>query len=345
MNATGRPLHAVIVGAGLMGRWHADAAARAGARVSAVVDSDPARAAALARRHPGAMPFPDLESAARQGPASVTHICTPLETHASLAARAITLGLHVVVEKPLAPDAPATRELLGAAERAGVLLVPTHQFLFQPGVLRLLGSLERLGTVRHLDAVACSAGAEGQGDAARDRIAGEILPHPLALFARLAASPLAEAKWQVQHPAPGEFRASTTLGAATASILVSMGGRPTANTLRITGERSTAHLDLFHGFVVFEDGAVSRARKVVHPFALSARTLWAAGSNLTGRALRGENAYPGLRELVRRFYAAASSRGAAPISAPETLGVAVARDAIVGLIARAQTGGGRLAAP
>ena len=41
----------VVVGAGLMGGWHADAAVRSGGRVGAVVDRDLARAQSLAARY------------------------------------------------------------------------------------------------------------------------------------------------------------------------------------------------------------------------------------------------------------------------------------------------------
>lgn len=311
-----------------MGRWHADAAAHAGGRVVAVVDPDVTRARALAARYSGAVVAPDLDAALSATP-TVAHICTPLATHQALALRAIERGLDVVVEKPLAPDAATVRALLDAATARGALLIPTHQFLFQPGVVRALAELPAMGPLRHVESVACTAGAEGGDAAARDALLGEILPHPLALLARLLPEPLPRVAWHVEHPAPGELRATGQSGAAGISVLISTGGRPPRNELRLIAERGTAHVDLFHGFAVLETGQASRLRKIARPFALASRTLLAAGANLAGRAARAEPAYPGLRELVRRFYTAVKHRGPPPITPGEALDVALARDRIL----------------
>lgn len=318
-----------VVGAGLMGGWHADAVARAGFRVAAVCDPDERRAAALAARHPGALVFTDPGAALTREVADAVHLCTPLPTHAPLAARAMDAGLHTLVEKPLAVGAAATGELLAHAARQGVLLCPVHQYVFQPGALAAPAALAAIGRLLHVDATACSAGAEGGDDAHRDAIAASVLPHALSLLARLAPAVLAGATWRVLRPRAGELRADGVGDGVTVSLMVSMAGRPTTNTLRLIGERGTVHLDLFHGFAVRERGEVSRRRKIVHPFLLAGGTLAAAAANLAGRAARREPAYPGLRELVRRFHEAARDGGPAPIPPEETMQVARAWDAIL----------------
>ena len=120
-----------------MGRWHAAAAAHAGAKVVAVVDPDGARAAVLAHRHPGAAVFTDLGHALVVVGPGVVHLCTPLATHAPLALDALAAGHHVLVEKPLVDDLATADVLLRAAESARRLVCPVHQFLFQPGALRV----------------------------------------------------------------------------------------------------------------------------------------------------------------------------------------------------------------
>jgi predicted dehydrogenase len=238
----------------------------------------------------------------------------------------------VLVEKPLAPTATATAKLLDLAAARGRLLCPVHQFLFQPGVLGAQSALPAIGPLLHAEVVSCSAGADGCPDGERDRVAAEILPHPLALLARVLPAPLAAADWHLDHPAAGELRATGSLGGCSFTILVSMRGRPTTNVLRLIGERGTVHVDLFHGFHVVEAGAVSRARKIAHPFLLSGATLRAATRNLLSRAARREVAYPGLRELTRRFYNAVRRGAEPPISPRETLDVATARDALLDMM-------------
>ncbi|MDQ6888400.1 MAG: Gfo/Idh/MocA family oxidoreductase [Gemmatimonadota bacterium] len=322
------PLRVAVIGAGLMGRWHADAAVRNGARIVAIADPDPSRAAVLARRY-GAAGRDGLPAILREGAPDVVHLCTPLGTHQALAAAALRAGAHVLVEKPLSHDAASTRELLDLAQRQRRILCPVHQFLFQSGVLRAGRVTGDIAPLLHIDATICSAGGAGLPQEERDRIAVDILPHPLSLVTRFLGTPLAAVRWVVSRPRGGELRLAGGGGESTVSILVSMGGRPTANEMRIIGERGTIHLDLFHGFAVIERGGTSRARKIARPFSLAASSLGAASWNLSRRLLRREAAYPGLLELVRRLYGAVRAGEDSPISVHETLDVAAARDAVL----------------
>lgn len=318
---------AAIVGAGLMGRWHADAIRHIGGEVYVIADPDSQKRERLRRRHPKAKVTADLASIAADHLADVVHICTPPETHESLTRQALEAGLHALVEKPVSETGEATLNLLRLAESRGLLLCPVHQYLFQTGVLRLQKALQKIGPLHHLDTMICSAGAELSSVNA-DRVAAEILPGSLALIARLLLKPIGSANWEVQHPTAGELRSSTSVGGVCVSVLISMSGRPTTNALRFIGERGTAHVDLFHGFSIIEQGPVSRARKIAHPFAHAGTMIYAATTNLLSRAIRFEPAYPGLRELIRRFYHAIRTGGTSPISVAETLDIALARDRI-----------------
>lgn len=276
MSDAGR-IQTAIVGAGLMGFWHADAAVRSGARVAVIVDRDLSRAQRLASRHQGCEATTDLDAALARPSVRVFHVCTPGATHVSLANDVLDAGRHLLVEKPMAPTADATRALQARANANGVLLSPVHQYLFQSGVQRAEKLVKSIGPLRHVDAVTCSAGGEGRSDAEQDEIVGEILPHPLSLFARLTGQVLTELDWTLVHQSPGELRVTGVGSDASLGILVSLHGRPTRNTVRTIGERGSVEIDLYHGFAVLERGTVSRLRKVVRPFSRSAGTFLRGG--------------------------------------------------------------------
>ncbi|MBA2461717.1 MAG: Gfo/Idh/MocA family oxidoreductase [Actinobacteria bacterium] len=320
-------LRAVVLGAGLMGRFHAAAIASAGGTLVAVVDPDLDRARTLAG---GAEAFASLEGLrGREADIDVVHVCAPLPVHVELIEQAIALDAHTIAEKPLAPDAAATAALISAAEERGLMLVPVHQFLFQPGIQRLLTGRQRFGTLVRCLFESTTAGADTTGFDP-DELVHEILPHPLALFSRFAPVPLEELEWLVVRPAPGELRAIAHASGTTFEIVISTRGRPTRARLELVGTRASAQADLYHGFAIVDRGAATRLRKATRPFTLAAATLGHAGGNLAVRVARGETAYPGLRELVRRTYDAVASGSPPPIAPRETLAVALARDAILG---------------
>ena len=323
---------AAIIGAGLMGRWHADAVKRIGGRVAVIVDTDLSATTALGKQHPRARLAVELDPTLVAREATVAHVCTPVETHEATISRLIDAGLHILAEKPLAPDADGTSRLLSLAAMRGVLLCPVHQFVFQDGFRQLRRWSPTLGAVRRIEFSAFSAGAKATDAESLDALVAEILPHPLALAGAILETPLADANWQVAHPTPGELQAVATAAGAIVDVAISAHGRPTETMLRVIADNGSASIDLFHGFAVRHDGTVSRRAKIAHPFLASGRQLRGASSNLVRRAARREPAYPGLRELVREFYEAASSGAEAPLQPNAVLDVAITRDRILALL-------------
>ncbi len=317
---------AAIAGAGLMGFWHAQTVQRIGGTVAAVFDLNAGAARRLADKFPGANAGTSLATLLTENKIDVLHICTPTATHGELAAAALARGIHVFAEKPMTPTAAETSRLCALASEHRVQLCPVHQFPFQRGVLKAHAALHRIGGLRHFEAKFCSAGGAGKSEAELDAIVADILPHPLSLMQRFTPGHLPENGWNVSRPAPGEFHATLKSGGIGFSILISMNTRPTATSLHLLGSDGTIHVDLFHGFCVIEPGAVSRWRKIIHPFDLATRTLLAAGGNLATRTWQGESAYPGLRNLTAQFYEAVKGNAAAPISGDDTLTVATVRD-------------------
>jgi myo-inositol 2-dehydrogenase/D-chiro-inositol 1-dehydrogenase/scyllo-inositol 2-dehydrogenase (NAD+) len=118
-------LRVALVGAGRAGSVHAanlaDYAARA--EVAAVVDERAEAAAALG-------PAASLEDALERCDAVV--ISAPTFLHRDLAVRAAEAGKHVFCEKPMALTLAECDDMIGAAERAGVVLQIGFMRRFQP---------------------------------------------------------------------------------------------------------------------------------------------------------------------------------------------------------------------
>lgn len=305
-----------------MGRWHADAIQRVGGSLAGVVDPCEPRAAALARTYGHIRHYPRLDEALEQSRAQVVHVCTSLNTHAELARVALAAGCHVLVEKPLTSDADAARGLFALASAHGLLLCPVHQFLFQRGMAKAERALAAPHTLRHIEMEICSAGAETSRQSARDEVAMEILPHALSLAARLCPERITRGSWTARRPSNGELVVGATVGDVGVSARISMNGRPPVNQLRLVAEHGTVILDLFHGFsIVDRSRSYSRAGKIARPFVHATRLGVTAAGNLAWRAMRREPAYPGLRELVKRFHTAARDGGPSPITPEETMDV------------------------
>jgi predicted dehydrogenase len=329
MSEHGGP-RAAIIGAGLMGRWHANAVRKIGGRVTVIVDPNDAAREALGRRFPEARLIAELNPSLVGRHANAAHVCTPLPTHAAVVRGVVEAGLHALVEKPFAENSDTTARLLSLAEAHGVIVCPVHQFLFQDGVRRIFEWLPSLGRVCRVEFSTCSAGAAGDDRASLDDLVAEILPHPLALVSALMGTPLGAKSWQIAYPRAGELRAVTTVSDAVVTFAISAHGRPTENLLRVVGTAGSATADLFHGFAVRHAGVVSRRAKMAQPFVSAGMTLGGASLNLARRALLREPAYPGLRELVRRFYSATRGEHPTPISPASIADIACARDRIIG---------------
>lgn len=329
-------LRSLIIGAGLMGRHHASASVRAGAAVVAVVDPDLAAARRLSTRLGHCAAENSVTDALARHRVDVVHICTPLETHAAVAEEVAGRNVNALIEKPLASSSEATERVLSLFSDAGKLVCPVHQYAFQRGFEDALRKLAAIGPMRRIDFDIRSAG--GGDDRSRlDECVANILPHPLSmvqrLLARLEVDTLA---WQMLRPAPGDWLCTSSRGEVILSIGISLASRPTCFKCRVIGERGTIEIDGFHGYSVAYRGRHSRFYKLAQPYHVGGLHLAAATSNLIGRAVRREPAYPGLEQLVRLFYAAIERNDgqAVPVSPAQSLAIARVRDEMLALAGR-----------
>jgi predicted dehydrogenase len=104
------------------------------AEVVAVCDARQERLDAIRDRYPAIVGMARFADVIADDSIEAVALATPVSTHFELAASAIAAGKHVFVEKPLAASSSEAHELLARAERAGVVLMPGHTFIYSPPV-------------------------------------------------------------------------------------------------------------------------------------------------------------------------------------------------------------------
>ncbi|WP_341359250.1 Gfo/Idh/MocA family oxidoreductase [Georgenia sp. M64] len=128
------PVRLAVVGAGWWaGTHHLPALlAHPDARVVAVCDPVPERAAALAGPA-GARTFTTVAEAVEAGGLDAVVVATPSAAHHAAAATALDAGLHTFVEKPMTLTRADAVDLLRRAEAAAVHLSVGYTHQFEPG--------------------------------------------------------------------------------------------------------------------------------------------------------------------------------------------------------------------
>jgi scyllo-inositol 2-dehydrogenase (NADP+) len=114
-----------LVGFGLGGAvFHAPLIeATPGLSLTQVVTSDPGRVARARERYPSARVVPDVETLLTSADElDLVVVTTPNRSHVPIALGAVEAGLHVVMDKPIAPSSADARRLATAAADRGVLL-------------------------------------------------------------------------------------------------------------------------------------------------------------------------------------------------------------------------------
>ncbi len=137
MNAS-KQLKLALVGCGgiAQAHWRGIQAHSDQLVVTAVVDTDPARAAAMAEQT-GSQPFTSLESALAQGDFDAVDIMLPHNQHEAAAVAAFAAGKHVVLEKPMSTNIASCDRILAAAQQAGTVFMVAEQAQYWPDACKV----------------------------------------------------------------------------------------------------------------------------------------------------------------------------------------------------------------
>jgi predicted dehydrogenase len=136
-----RTLRAGVIGAGSLGRYHAQKyTLLEGVTLTGVADIDFKRARDVAAQN-GARATTDFRELL--GEVDLVSVVVPTESHFDVARVCLEAGLHVLVEKPMASSLSQADQLIAIAERTSVVLCVGHLERFNPAFMDLRGMLDR----------------------------------------------------------------------------------------------------------------------------------------------------------------------------------------------------------
>jgi predicted dehydrogenase len=174
-------IHVAVIGAGYWGpNLIRNFNQVPGARVAFVCDLDSAKLEPLAAQYPSLTTTRDYQEALRDPSVDAVVIATPVSTHRKLALDALNAGKHVLVEKPLAIDSRAAREIAEGARTAGRILMVGHTFIYNPAVVKVKEMIDRgtLGDIYYIDSSRVNLGLH-QFDI---NVIWDLAPHDISII-------------------------------------------------------------------------------------------------------------------------------------------------------------------
>jgi predicted dehydrogenase len=130
-----KKIRLAVVGVGEFGRNHVRVVRQSSrAELVAVADTDLARASEAAAAN-GCAAFTDVRQLAGKIDAAI--VAVPTSAHAEVGCALLAAGVHVLVEKPIAPDLAAADRLIQATESSHRILQVGHLERFNPAVIAL----------------------------------------------------------------------------------------------------------------------------------------------------------------------------------------------------------------
>jgi predicted dehydrogenase len=131
-------LRTAVIGVGHLGkqhaRIHATLAGEGRSQFVSVCDIDEARANEIAQQH-------DVRAVANWqtliGSVDAVSLAVPTESHCEIGCALLEAGIHVLVEKPIAPTLDEADRMIAAAKGSGAILQVGHAERFNPAMIAL----------------------------------------------------------------------------------------------------------------------------------------------------------------------------------------------------------------
>ncbi len=151
--------------------------------VKMVADGRPERLLLLSKIFPSIQAVKDGEEILNNKEIDAVVIATPVFTHFELAKRALLMGKHVLIEKPMTSSVKEADELINLATQKGLTLMADHTFLYTGAVEKMKEIIltEVIGTPLYFDSSRINLGLF-QPDI---NVLWDLAPHDISILTYL----------------------------------------------------------------------------------------------------------------------------------------------------------------
>lgn len=350
--ADGR-LRVGIAGCGIIANAHLPYVRQAGGEPVALCDLSIATSGELADRHGIQRVYRSVEEMLDVERLDAIHVLTPPHAHAPVAIAALERGVPALIEKPLALRASDVEAMSAAARRGGTFFTADHNRLFDPPMLvaRDLWESGALGELVAIESYQAGVASEREwlGELAGGGI-GDLVPHPLYLqlhflgkVGRLEAMAFSPDRGNGPGGRIEELRVLMEGEGRTGSLTISMNASPMMNTLKLCGSKMTVEVNLNNMTIVRRrDYKVPKIIAKPLPNLDESWQLVTQTTRNTVDFVRGKiRFYPGMGELIRRFYDAIRRGTPPPVSEAEAAAVVDVTTRIWDAVAASDSPGGQ----
>lgn len=259
-------------------------------------------------------------------------ICSPPQTHFPLALQAMEIGLHVLVEKPMALSVNEADKMISVSRENRVKLCVIHNFLFTP-VAQKAKFLVDTGAVGNLMAVRVDILAQRKGIFSKKNhwchslpggIFGEYAPHAVYLISeflgkidlvRAITAKHTDFPWVMADELRVLLKAENSLG----SFTISFNSPRTSFTTDIFGTKRDIHINNFSMTMVLHKSEVNRIRNVVIDQFKSGIQLTTEAIFSSLGAAFGQRWYKsGHRVIIRRFVESIRNNTKSPVTGEDS---------------------------
>ena len=142
-----KKIRAGLIGCGGIANAHLEGYQKNKIEVTAVTDTNPDAAKALAAKAgPSAKCFVDFKALLKSGAVDMVSICTPPAAHADAAVMALSRNIHVLCEKPLADSIASARKIHASVQKSSAMLMTAFRHRYLPAIVKMKALLDA-GTI------------------------------------------------------------------------------------------------------------------------------------------------------------------------------------------------------